>query len=48
MISGNLNLHPLIILISLYIGLELLGIVGIFLGPLIVAVLRDIYKDNTS
>ena len=33
-ISNKLQLHPLLMLISLYIGIKLFGIIGMFMGPL--------------
>lgn len=47
MISGSLELHPLIILISIYIGLKFYGIIGALLGPIMAGVLKMIYIENT-
>lgn len=39
-ISNGLGLHPLLTLISLYVGLKLFGVIGVFLGPLILIIIR--------
>jgi len=40
--SSRLKVHPLLILISLYIGMKLFGIIGIFMGPLYVISAKEI------
>lgn len=46
LISGNLNVHPVVILISIYLGLKLFGIAGAILGPLAAASFKMIYEEN--
>ncbi len=43
--SSTLKIHPLIILISVYIGLKLSGILGVFLGPLYVISAKEMLKE---
>lgn len=45
-ISGNLDVHPLIILISVYIGLKFFGVAGAILGPLAAVTIKMIYQEN--
>lgn len=40
--SSRLKVHPLLILISLYIGMKLFGVIGIFMGPLYVISAKEI------
>lgn len=40
----NLGIHPLITLISIYVGLRAFGVIGILLGPLLVIVTRALQK----
>lgn len=40
--SSRLKIHPLLILISLYIGMKLFGVIGIFMGPLYVISAKEI------
>lgn len=46
MMGGNLKLHPLIILVSIYIGMRFFGVIGAVLGPLAASILREIYNEN--
>jgi predicted PurR-regulated permease PerM len=46
-IGNKLNLHPLIVLISIYVGMKLLGIIGIAVGPLYVLISKEILLDGT-
>lgn len=48
MISGKLGLHPLIILISMYLGLRFFGILGMIFGPLAAAMLKLVYIESMS
>lgn len=41
-ISNRLAIHPLAVLISIYIGIKVLGIVGLITGPLYVIVAKEI------
>ena len=44
--SSNLGISPLASLISMYIGLKLLGLSGIFIGPIIVIIYDTLRKAN--
>jgi sporulation integral membrane protein YtvI len=44
--SSSLGISPLAALISLYIGFKLLGIFGVFLGPILVIVYETLKKAN--
>lgn len=35
-VAANLGLHPLVVLMAMYIGLKMLGVMGLVLGPLVV------------
>nr|MBO2493930.1 sporulation integral membrane protein YtvI [Clostridia bacterium] len=43
-VGQSLGLHPLVTLISIYVGLRLFGIIGLFLGPLVVAIIKALQK----
>lgn len=50
-LGKQLGIHPLIMIMSLYIGLKLFGVLGIILGPCITVVskaLIDLKKPNNS
>lgn len=46
LMSGRLDLHPLVILISIYIGLKFFGVLGAILGPVIAATLKMVYLES--
>ncbi|MBC2578921.1 AI-2E family transporter [Clostridium sp. DJ247] len=43
-ISSSLQLHPLLIIISLYIGIKIFGIVGLFMAPIYVITAKEIIQ----
>ncbi len=46
LLSVNIGISPLAALVSLYIGFELLGLVGVFLGPALVIIFNTLVKTN--
>jgi sporulation integral membrane protein YtvI len=44
LIGENLNLHPLVSIFVIYIGVQIFGVAGIFLGPLLIVILRAFYR----
>lgn len=40
--SANLNIHPLLILLSLYIGGKIFGIIGLIIAPIYVLIAKEI------
>jgi len=40
--SSKLKLHPLYIMIAVYIGIKLFGLIGIFIGPIYVLIAKEI------
>ena len=45
-LSVQLGLHPLITLLSMYLGLKLFGLLGMILGPPVALVVRYFYLDG--
>lgn len=43
-VGDNIGLHPLLTLISLYVGLQLGGLVGMILGPIIAVIIIASYR----
>lgn len=43
-VGQSLGLHPLVTLISIYVGLKLFGIIGLFLGPIVVSIIKALQK----
>ncbi len=46
-VGSTLGIHPLATLASVYLGLKLIGFVGIFVGPMVAMMLRELFfKDG--
>ena len=43
-VAGSLGLHPLVTIISMYIGLKLLGILGMIAGPITALAVRSVLR----
>lgn len=43
-LGRSVKLHPVVVMVVLVIGSELGGVIGLFLAPLITAVLRDVFR----
>lgn len=47
LIGENFNLHPLLTMMAVYVGMKLFGLPGAFCGPLLIIVLRGYYRIIT-
>lgn len=47
-LGTQIGLHPLLTLISMYIGLKSLGIFGMILGPIVAVLIKSIYEVKSS
>ncbi len=47
-VGGAIGVHPLATLASVYLGLEFLGFAGIFAGPIIALVLREVFSGASA
>lgn len=43
-VSNQLGLYPLVTLISVYVGLQVFGVIGLVLGPIVVLVLKNLHS----
>ena len=46
LLSNKLNMHPLIMFISVYIGIKVFGVIGIIIGPIYSIMVKDIFCNN--
>ncbi len=44
MLVGQIGIHPIFTLIAMYTGFKLIGFVGMFVGPIALIVLKNIYE----
>ena len=42
-VSGNIGIHPIFTLISMYTGFKLIGVVGMFVGPIVLIILKNVF-----
>lgn len=43
LVSNKIGIHPIFTLIAMYTGFKVIGIIGLFLGPIILIILKNIY-----
>ena len=43
-VSNNIGIHPIFTLIAMYTGFKLTGVLGLFIGPIIFIILKNIFK----
>jgi sporulation integral membrane protein YtvI len=45
-VSSQTGLHPLVALISMYLGLMIFGVLGLFLGPITMILLKNLHSSG--
>ena len=43
-VSHNIGIHPIFTLIAMYTGFKLSGVLGLFIGPIIFIILKNIFS----
>lgn len=43
-VSNHIGIHPIFTLIAMYTGFKIIGIVGMFVGPIILIILKNIFE----
>ena len=43
LVSSKIGIHPIFTLIAMYTGFRLIGLLGLFVGPIMLIILRDIF-----
>ena len=43
-VSGQIGIHPIFTLIAMYTGFRFLGLMGMFVGPIVLIILKNIYE----
>lgn len=44
-VSGNIGIHPIFTIVAMYTGFKLIGIIGMFLGPIILIILKNVFGN---
>lgn len=45
-LSSNLNINPLLSLLSIYVGFKFFGIIGFLVGPILLTIMTYIFKEE--
>lgn len=45
-VSGQIGLHPLITLFSMYVGLQIMGVFGMIVGPIVAIIVLNLIRAN--
>ena len=43
-VSGNIGIHPIFTLIAMYTGFKFMGVIGMFIGPIMLIILKNIFS----
>ena len=43
-VSGHIGTHPIFTLIAMYTGFKLTGLIGLFIGPIVLIILKNIFE----
>ena len=43
-VSSNLGIHPIFTLIAMYTGFKIIGLIGLFIGPIVLIILLNIFE----
>lgn len=44
LVSNKIGIHPIFTLIAMYTGFKVIGVIGLFLGPIILIILKNIFS----
>ena len=47
-ISNHIGIHPIFTLIAMYTGFKVIGTIGIFIGPIILIILKSVFETMIS
>lgn len=43
-VSNHIGIHPVFTLIAMYTGFKIIGVIGMFVGPIVLIILKDIFE----
>ena len=43
-VSGNIGIHPIFTIVAMYTGFKFLGILGMFIGPIVLIILKNVFS----
>ena len=42
-VSGNIGIHPIFTLLAMYTGFRISGVLGLFIGPIVLIILQNVF-----
>ena len=43
-VGNNIGIHPVFTLIAMYTGIKFSGIIGLFIGPIVLIILQNVFE----
>ena len=43
-VSSKIGIHPIFTIASMYTGFKLLGVIGMFIGPIVLIILKNVFS----
>ena len=43
-VSGNIGIHPIFTIAAMYTGFKFMGVIGLFIGPIVLIILKNIFS----
>lgn len=43
-VSGNIGIHPIFTLLAMYTGFRISGVLGLFIGPIVLIILQNVFE----
>ena len=44
-VSGNIGIHPIFTIIAMYTGFKLIGVLGMFIGPILLIIFKNVFSN---
>lgn len=44
LVSSKIGIHPIFTLIAMYTGFKIIGVLGLFIGPIVLIILKNIFS----
>lgn len=44
-VGNNIGIHPIFTLIAMYTGFKFSGIIGLFIGPIVLIILQNVFEN---
>ena len=44
-VSGKIGIHPIFTIVAMYTGFKLIGVLGMFIGPIVLIILKNVFSS---